>query len=96
MGIGMVKTSTIEVNTRGNCHVVNITEEIGEALAKSGLAEGMVTVFNVGSTAGITTTEFEPGLVKYDIIALTNVLKEGIVRNRFAAEPRFEVMYRAL
>jgi len=66
----MVKTSKIEVKTQGNCHVVNITEQVGEAVAQSGLIEGTVTVFNVGSTAGITTTEFEPGLVNYDIEAL--------------------------
>lgn len=39
-------------------------------VAKSGLSEATVTVFNVGSTAGITTTEYEPGLVNYDIAAL--------------------------
>ncbi len=66
----MVKTSNIEVKTKGNCHVVNITEHVCEAVAQSGLVEGTVTVFNVGSTAGITTTEYEPGLANYDIEAL--------------------------
>lgn len=66
----MVKTSKIEVKTKGNCHVVNITEQVSEAVVQSGLIEGTVTVFNVGSTAGITTTEFEPGLVNSDIEAL--------------------------
>jgi len=66
----MVKTRMIEVKTQGNCHVVNFTEHVGEVVAQSGLVEGTVTVFNVGSTAGITTTEFEPGLVNYDIKAL--------------------------
>jgi len=66
----MVKTEQIEVKTKGNCHVVNITEHVSEVVAQSGLVEGTVTVFNVGSTAGITTTEFEPGLVNSDIEAL--------------------------
>jgi len=66
----MVKTGKIEVKTKGNCDVVDITGRVSEAVAKSGLVEGTVTVFNVGSTAGITTTEFEPGLVNYDIEAL--------------------------
>jgi secondary thiamine-phosphate synthase enzyme len=65
----MVKTEKIQVKTRGNCDVVNITEQVGAAVAKWGLREGTVTVFNVGSTAGITTTEYEPGLVNYDIAA---------------------------
>ncbi len=63
----MVKTETIKVKTKGNCDVVNITEQVSEAVAQSDMSEGTVTVFNVGSTAGITTTEYEPGLVNYDI-----------------------------
>ncbi|MBN2271505.1 MAG: YjbQ family protein [Sedimentisphaerales bacterium] len=66
----MVKTQEITIRTRGNCDVVDITGRVSEAVANSGLLEGTVTVFNVGSTAGITTTEFEPGLVNHDIEAL--------------------------
>jgi secondary thiamine-phosphate synthase enzyme len=66
----MVKTEKIEVRTQGNCDVVNLTDQVSEVVAKSGLSEATVTVFNVGSTAGITTTEYEPGLVNYDISAL--------------------------
>ncbi len=58
------------MRTKGNCDVVNLTEQVSEVVAKSGLSEATVTVFNVGSTAGITTTEYEPGLVNYDIAAL--------------------------
>jgi len=65
----MVKTETIKVKTKGNCDVVNITEQVSEVVAQSDIREGTVTVFNVGSTAGITTTEYEPGLVNYDIEA---------------------------
>jgi len=65
----MVKTETIKVKTRGNCDVVNITEETAAAIRNAGVKDGVVTLFNVGSTAGITTTEFEPGLVNHDIKA---------------------------
>ena len=65
----MVRTKTIKIKTKGNCDVVNITEQVSEAVAKSDMRAGTVTVFNVGSTAGITTTEYEPGLVNYDIKA---------------------------
>ncbi len=65
----MVKTQEIRIKTKGNCDVVNLTETVIEALAGSGIKDGTVTVFNVGSTAGITTTEYEPGLVNYDIAA---------------------------
>ena len=65
----MVKTEQIDVRTKGNCHVVNITEQVSEAIAHSGILAGTATLFNVGSTAGITTTEYEPGLANYDIEA---------------------------
>lgn len=65
----MVETHRIQVPTQGNTHVVDITPPIGEALAKGRIANGIVTVFVVGSTAGITTTEYEPGLVNRDLKA---------------------------
>jgi secondary thiamine-phosphate synthase enzyme len=65
----MVKTREIKIKTKGNCDVVNLTETVIEALAGSGIKDGTVTIFNIGSTAGITTTEYEPGLVNYDIAA---------------------------
>ena len=66
----MVKTKRIMLATRGNNQVINITEEVAGAISASGIADGIVTVFMVGSTGGITTTEFEPGLVNYDLEAL--------------------------
>ena len=65
----MVKTEQINVRTKGNCHIVNITEQVGEAIGQSGILSGTATLFNIGSTAGITTTEYEPGLANYDIEA---------------------------
>lgn len=66
----MVKTYKIKVKTKGNCHVVNITDDVQSAIEDSQLADGAVILFNVGSTAGLTTLEFEPGLVKHDMAAL--------------------------
>jgi len=65
----MVKTKKITVKTKGNCDIVNITVQVSEAVAQSDISDGIVTVFNVGSTGAITTTEYEPGLVNYDIAA---------------------------
>ena len=65
----MVKTEQILVRTRGNNHVINITHKVTQVVNGSGVTDGVVTVFNVGSTAGITTTEFEPGLANHDIEA---------------------------
>lgn len=60
----MVKTEKIRVKTSGNCDVVNIIEQTTEAVAQSKIISGTATLFNVGSTAGITTTEYEPGRVE--------------------------------
>ena len=65
----MVKTQKITVKTKGNCDVIDITGKVSEAVSGSGINDGIVTLFNIGSTAGITTTEYEPGLVNYDIAA---------------------------
>jgi len=65
----MVKTGEIKVGTQGNCDIVDITDKVKDFAESSGIKEGTVTVFNVGSTGAITTTEFEPGLVNYDLKA---------------------------
>ena len=66
----MVKTYKIKVQTKGNCQVVDLTPDVRSALAESGIADGAAVLFNIGSTAGITTIEYEPGLVNYDMAAL--------------------------
>jgi len=65
----MVKTQSINIKTRGNCDIIDITPQARQALAHSRLTAGSITLFNVGSTAGITTVEFEPGLVNHDLAA---------------------------
>ena len=65
----MVKTEKINVQAQGNCDVIDISGQVGEAVGRAGIDDGTVTVFCVGSTAAITTTEYEPGLVNYDLAA---------------------------
>jgi secondary thiamine-phosphate synthase enzyme len=60
----LIRTIQIELETQGHCDVKDVTETVREALTNSGLVEGQVTVFVAGSTAGVTTVEFEPGLVR--------------------------------
>jgi secondary thiamine-phosphate synthase enzyme len=54
----------ISVQTRGAGDLINITEEIADRLAATKLSTGHVIVFNIGSTAAITTFEYEPGMIK--------------------------------
>ena len=63
----MVKTEEIIVKTKGNCHIVDITPNVSAVLSKSDITNGAVILFNIGSTASITTIEYEPGLVNHDI-----------------------------
>jgi len=65
----MIKTFRLNFSTQGNCDIVDITPKTAAAVADSGMKNGVVTVFNAGSTAGITTVEYEPGLVDNDIAA---------------------------
>lgn len=53
----------------GNCSIMNITDDAARIAAKSGIKNGLVTVFSIGSTSCITTLEYEPGLLK-DLPAL--------------------------
>jgi secondary thiamine-phosphate synthase enzyme len=72
-------TQEIQVNTKGNCDIKDITSEITDLIIKSGIKEGQCTVFSVGSTAGITTIEYEPGLLK-DIPKLLDKLIPSAAR----------------
>jgi secondary thiamine-phosphate synthase enzyme len=54
----------IHLNTKGNPDLINITEDIERILGSTNLNRGSVTVFVIGSTAAITTFEYEPGLIK--------------------------------
>jgi secondary thiamine-phosphate synthase enzyme len=68
-----VATSEFGVSTRGDADVVDITDRVRAAAAESGAADGQVTVFVRGSTAAITTMEYEPGGV-HDLRALLDRL----------------------
>ena len=57
-------TETISMSTRGNADMVDITPQAQEIVHQHGLKEGQITLFVSGSTAGLTTVEYEPGLIK--------------------------------
>jgi len=60
----MVVTKTIKLKSRGETDIINITNETQDAVQKSKIKNGIVTVFVPGATGGITTVEYEAGLVK--------------------------------
>lgn len=58
-----VACKRIQISTHGHGEMLNVTSEIAREVNNSGIGNGTVTVFIPGSTAGVTTIEFEPGLV---------------------------------
>jgi len=59
-----VITRKIAVDSRGNCDIVNITEQVNGILAELEVSGGTVTVFVPGATGVVTTIEYEPGLLQ--------------------------------
>jgi secondary thiamine-phosphate synthase enzyme len=59
-----IVTKHIELNTKKEGDIVDITIEVAEAVRSTKLRNGIVTIFVRGSTGAITTIEYEPGLLK--------------------------------
>ena len=69
----MTYQQQISVRTAGHSDMHDLTGQVAEIVAASGVQTGTVTVFNVGSTAAIGTIEFEPGL-QHDLPAMLDKL----------------------
>jgi secondary thiamine-phosphate synthase enzyme len=59
----MIRGTRIQVHTKGFSDMVDITGKVRGCVAASGVANGLVNIFVVGSTASVSTVEFEPALV---------------------------------
>ena len=75
----MVHSSTIRLKTNGHCDVTDITGRLSEQIGASGIRNGMVTIFAVGSTAAIGTIEFESGLTADFNTVWDRLIPKGIV-----------------
>ena len=58
-----VKSLSIELSTRGDADIYDITDQVAHQLVQSGLKDGAVTIFCPSSTSALTTIEYEPGAV---------------------------------
>ena len=56
-----VKTKYIELKTRGNTDILNITQEVTKMVAETRLNAGIITLFSPSATSAITTIEYESG-----------------------------------
>ena len=59
----MIATKTISLQSKGNGDMIDITPEVEQQLAGAEIKDGTVTLFVAGSTAGLSTIEYEPGLL---------------------------------
>jgi len=59
----MVVTKKISLESKGHCDIIDITPQVEQQVAETGIRNGTVTLFVSGSTAGISTIEFESGLL---------------------------------
>jgi secondary thiamine-phosphate synthase enzyme len=59
----MVVTHELHLNTSGHCDIQDITSQVADAVKGSGLQAGIVTIFCPGSTGGLTTIEYESGVL---------------------------------
>jgi secondary thiamine-phosphate synthase enzyme len=59
-----VKTFQLNFRTRGEGHMLDITDVASRTVADSGLMAGIVTLFVPGATAALTTIEYEPGALQ--------------------------------
>lgn len=69
----MVHQEQINISTKGNGDMHDLTEKVNQVVKNSEIQKGMVNVFNVGSTGAIGAIEFEPGLQR-DLPEILNKL----------------------
>ena len=72
-----VITGTIERRTAGFNDIQDITVDVAELVRESGISAGIATVFVAGSTGGVTTIEYEPGLIKDLPEAMEKIAPQG-------------------
>jgi secondary thiamine-phosphate synthase enzyme len=59
----VVITQEIQLETRGYCDIQNITDWVAQAVRESGLSNGIITIFTPSATSGLTTIEYESGVL---------------------------------
>lgn len=58
-----VVTGRVSLKTKGESDIIDVTDNVGEAVKNSRLQRGIATIFVPGSTGALTTIEYEPGLL---------------------------------
>ena len=75
----MVYGRTITVSTAGYSDIINISEEVQSIVSSSGVQDGLAAVTVIGSTASVTTIEYEPALVDDMKEMLENMISKNAI-----------------
>jgi secondary thiamine-phosphate synthase enzyme len=73
-----LKTVSMKIETKGETDLIDITQRVQNFVKDSGITSGIVTVFVPGSTAGITTIEYESGAIRDFQRAIERVAPKNI------------------
>ncbi len=73
-----VETKQVTLSTRGRDEIQDITPEVARAVRSSAISSGTVTIFVPGSTAGVTTMEYEPNLIADVAEAIRRLVPENL------------------
>lgn len=73
-----VKTVSLRLETKGETDLIDITQRVENSVKDSGISSGIVTVFVPGSTAGVTTIEYESGAIRDFQRAVERITPKGI------------------
>jgi secondary thiamine-phosphate synthase enzyme len=74
----VVETRYLELDSKGENHIIDITPYIKRELEKTKATSGIITIFVPGSTGAVTTIEYEPGLIKDLPSALERIVPKNI------------------
>ena len=73
-----IVTKYVILSSKGENDIIDITNNVEKILLESKLKNGIITLFVVGSTAAITTIEYEPGLRQDFLNMLEKIAPKGI------------------
>jgi secondary thiamine-phosphate synthase enzyme len=73
-----IATDRVHVETRGDAEVLDVTAQVQSVVERHGFRDGHALVFVPGSTAGVTTIEYEPGLLEDLPAAFERIAPRGL------------------
>ena len=74
----MIFSETISLRTKGFCDMIDMTPQVEMVLKRSGIWDGLVTVFCPGSTGAVTTIEYESGVLRDLQKAIEKIMPSNI------------------